>query len=231
MDQNNQNQPAVGAQPPPQTPTVEYIQKKLNEQLGEAMNQAPAQPAPQTTPEPSPKTDQPVAEVAVPVEPPVVAAAEPAAPVVEPASQRGEPAAPVAPVVPTPTPMPVEPTEASAKAGPSITVYTIENCPFCKAEKEYLAKEGMQFAEKRVDTSEPDLKEMLELSDNFAGVPVTLVKTGDRQRVIKGFTQADFEQELVALGMKQASAAPAPASNEPVAPTQEPAPVAPDLQK
>jgi len=228
MDQNNQNQggvnspqqpatpnpsPTLGISPSaqptaPQMPTVEDIQKKLNEQLSEAM-QAPAAPQ-------GPGQDM---------------AAAPPSPMspsgISPSAQ---------PPAPAPTPMPsepvvpqVEPTARpeAAPTGTSVTLYTIENCPFCKAEKEYLAKEGMQFTEKRVDTNEADLKEMLELSDNFAGVPVTLIKTGDRQRVIKGFTQADFEQELVNLGLKQGTPMQPPTSPSGISATPQPAVAAP----
>ncbi|MCR4326803.1 MAG: hypothetical protein NUV52_04065 [Candidatus Roizmanbacteria bacterium] len=227
MDQNNQNQGGVNspqqpvaAQPAtPQVPTVEDIQKKLNEQLSEAMQTpaAPQNPAQDmVAPQPSAPAPEPI-----PTPSPMPPAPEPE-PVVPQVSE------PMAPVTPAPVMNAPVPTPEAAPTGTSVTIYTIENCPFCKAEKEYLAKEGMQFNEKRVDANEADLKEMLELSDNFAGVPVTLIKTGDRQRVIKGFTQADFEQELVNLGLKQGTpmpvqaAAPSPMSPSEISPSAQP---------
>lgn len=115
--------------------------------------------------------------------------------------------------------------------GASVVVYTIENCPFCKAEKDYLTAHAIPFEEKRVDSNEANLKEMLALSDNFAGVPVTHLKGESSQRVVKGFTEAEFAQELTDVGFlkpEATSQAVPQAVQEPV--VQQPvAPIAPNV--
>ena len=93
-----------------------------------------------------------------------------------------------------------QPEKHVASTGASVVVYTIENCPFCKAEKDYLTVHAIPFEEKRVDSNEANLKEMLALSDNFAGVPVTHLKGASSQRVVKGFTETEFAQELTDVG-------------------------------
>lgn len=135
-----------------------------------------------------------------------------------------------------------KPKETQPIIDPSVIVYTIDNCQFCKAEKEYLTAHSIPFEEKRVDDNEANLKEMLALSDNFAGVPVTHLKGASSQRVVKGFTEAEFVQELTDAGLltvepaqsteaviekpieAQADLAPATPQQD-QAPVQEPAPM------
>lgn len=106
-----------------------------------------------------------------------------------------------------------------------ITVYTITDCPFSKQEKDYLASHNLQYEEKNLETNKDFLTEMLAVSNNFAGTPVTKIEKDDGQiTVLKGFTQSEFDQ---ALGLASV-AAPAPALHAdapvPSAPTP-PAPV------
>lgn len=82
-----------------------------------------------------------------------------------------------------------------------ITLFKTANCPFCKAEKDFLNKNSLLFVEKDVESDEASLKEMLALSDNFAGVPVTFLQNKDKKTVIKGFTEADFMLELEKIGL------------------------------
>lgn len=75
-----------------------------------------------------------------------------------------------------------------------ITIYTINNCNFCKQEKEYLTSNKLAFEEKNLETNREFLAEMLKLSNNFAGVPFTLVEKDNAQVVpIKGFTKEEFD--------------------------------------
>ncbi len=74
-----------------------------------------------------------------------------------------------------------------------ITVYTIPDCPFCKQEKDYLTSKGLPFDEKDVLNNKEALAEMLQKSQNFAGVPFTLVEDGTTSIPLKGFTQSEFE--------------------------------------
>src|SRR3989344_4937480 len=80
---------------------------------------------------------------------------------------------------------------------PKITVYTINNCPFCEQAKAYLTEHKLLFEEKNIDTNRAYLSEMFAVSDNFAGVPFTVVAKDDGTTVkLKGFTKDDFDQAL-----------------------------------
>jgi len=85
-----------------------------------------------------------------------------------------------------------------------ITLYTVNDCQFSKQEKDYLTSHQLQFEEKNLELNKEFLTEMLAISDNFAGTPVTKIEKDDGQSVVlKGFTQAEFDE---ALGYKEAVA-------------------------
>jgi glutaredoxin len=107
-----------------------------------------------------------------------------------------------------------------------ITVYTVSDCQFSKAEKEYLQSHNLPYEEKNLEQNREWLTEMLAVSNNFAGTPVTKIEKDDGQIVVlKGFTQEEFDQ---VFGFKkeesvtQASADISVASpvNEPSSPSQ-----------
>lgn len=111
-----------------------------------------------------------------------------------------------------------------------VTIYTISTCPFCKQEKDYLKKNNTQFEEKNLEQNRQWLTEMLERSDNFAGVPFTVIEKDDGSQVkLKGFTRQEFDK---ALGLAEAPTEPAkeklaeekPAEEKPAA---APAPASP----
>lgn len=78
-----------------------------------------------------------------------------------------------------------------------ITIYTINDCQFSKEEKEYLKAHNLPFEEKNLETNKDYLTEMLAISNNFAGTPVTKVEKDDGQiLVLKGFTKEEFEKSL-----------------------------------
>ena len=78
-----------------------------------------------------------------------------------------------------------------------ITIYTISDCQFSQAEKEYLKKHNLSFEEKNLEQNREWLTEMLTLSNNFAGTPVTKIEKDDGKiEVLKGFTQEEFDQVL-----------------------------------
>jgi glutaredoxin len=120
-----------------------------------------------------------------------------------------------------------------------ITVYTISSCPFSEQEKNYLKANNLSFEEKNLETNREFLTEMLAVSNNFAGTPLTKIEKEDGQiSVLKGFTKEEFDKELgltqakpepevtmVNAGVKVPPAAPAPAP--PVAPSPVVPPVAP----
>jgi len=78
-----------------------------------------------------------------------------------------------------------------------ITIYTVNNCDFSKAEKEYLKAHNQAFDEKNLETNKEFLTEMLTLSNNFTGTPVTKVEKDDGQiSILKGFTKEEFDKAM-----------------------------------
>jgi len=76
-----------------------------------------------------------------------------------------------------------------------ITIYTISDCQFSKQEKEYLTANKLAYEEKNLETNKEFLTEMLAISNNFAGTPVTKIEKDDGQIVIlKGFTLEEFNK-------------------------------------
>ncbi|MDO9027261.1 MAG: glutaredoxin family protein [Candidatus Roizmanbacteria bacterium] len=87
-----------------------------------------------------------------------------------------------------------------------ITVYTIADCQFSKQEKEYLISHSLQYEEKNLETNKDFLTEMLAVSNNFAGTPVTRVEKDDGTiTVLKGFTEKEFD---TTFGFKEEAAPP-----------------------
>lgn len=82
-----------------------------------------------------------------------------------------------------------------------ITVYTITDCQFSKQELEYLKAHNLQYEEKNLELHREFLSEMLNISNNFAGTPVTKIEKDDGKIVVlKGFTAEEFDE---ALGFKK----------------------------
>jgi len=93
-----------------------------------------------------------------------------------------------------------------------ITVYTIKDCAFSKQEKEYLTLHTLQFEEKDLESNKDFLTEMLAVSNNFAGTPVTKIEKDDGTIVVlKGFTPTEFD---TALGFAPTAPATTPAPEE-----------------
>lgn len=78
-----------------------------------------------------------------------------------------------------------------------ITIYTINDCAFSKQEKDFLIANKLAFEEKNLETNKEFLTEMLAVSNNFAGTPVTKIEKDDGQIVVlKGFTLDEFNKTL-----------------------------------
>ena len=78
-----------------------------------------------------------------------------------------------------------------------ITIYTISDCYFSKEEKEYLKSHNFAFEERNLEENRDYLTEMLTISNNFAGTPVTKIEKDDGQIVVlKGFTEEEFNKTL-----------------------------------
>lgn len=109
-----------------------------------------------------------------------------------------------------------------------ITIYTVSNCQFSKQEKDYLLSNNFQYEEKNLETNRDFLTEMLAVSNNFAGTPVTKIEKDDGQiAILKGFTKEEFDQALgLAPTVPQPQQTPPAAVPEPVqtTPTPPPAP-------
>lgn len=81
-----------------------------------------------------------------------------------------------------------------------ITVYTVSDCKYSKDEKDFLKAHNLPYEEKNLESNREFLTEMLAVSNNFAGTPVTKVEKDDGKiEVLKGFTEDEFN---TALGLK-----------------------------
>lgn len=116
-----------------------------------------------------------------------------------------------------------------------VILYTTSDCIFSKQEKEYLASKNITFEEKNVQANRDFLQEMLNVSNNFAGTPVTKIDKDDGQSVVlKGFTQSEFDNVFASNVQQANSTIPVPPTptDQPVqdqpAPTPQPDPVTPE---
>jgi glutaredoxin len=107
-----------------------------------------------------------------------------------------------------------------------ITVYTVSDCQFSKAEKEYLQSHNLAYEEKNLEQNREWLTEMLAVSNNFAGTPVTKIEKDDGQIIVlKGFTKEEFDQVLgfkeeESVAQASADVTQPPQSTSPQPPTQ-----------
>ena len=115
-----------------------------------------------------------------------------------------------------------------------ITLYTIKDCAFSKQEKEYLNTNKLVFEEKDLETNKDFLTEMLAISNNFAGTPVTRVEKDDGTiSVLKGFTKEEFDTTFgftaspTTLGSENPTptVVPPPINDTPIPPVVETPPV------
>ena len=112
-----------------------------------------------------------------------------------------------------------------------VTVYTTPDCAFSKQEKEYLAAKGVIFEEKDVHLNRDFLTEMLSVSNNFAGTPVTKIDQDDGNSVVlKGFTQQDFDNILNINMQTVNSTIPKPPTDQ-SSDTQQPPPIQPEPEE
>ncbi len=134
-----------------------------------------------------------------------------------------------------------------------ITLYTINDCKFSQEERDYLKTNNLPFEEKNLEVNREFLTEMLSVSNNFAGTPVTKIEKDNGETVVlKGFTKEEFDavfggapqpvvavtpspvgemvpptQPVVESPVTNVVASPAPSVSQPVEPVQpvQPAPV------
>ena len=70
----------------------------------------------------------------------------------------------------------------------SVTIYSTPACGYCKAAKEYMTKNGIDFSDINVEEDQDKAKEMIEKSGQM-GVPVIVIGEGNDERLIIGFDQ------------------------------------------
>lgn len=107
----------------------------------------------------------------------------------------------------------------------NVTLYTISDTEsdFCKQAKDFLTAHNIPFENKDVEHDRTALSAMLAVSDNFSGVPVMVVGQGADQKVVKGFTQEEFEQALGLSPQPEPAVVTPPIQDSVPAPTQWPA--------
>jgi glutaredoxin len=86
--------------------------------------------------------------------------------------------------------------EAEERKIKKIKVYATTNCPYCKAEKEYLDSKGIKYEYTLVDLNPVSAQEMIEKTGQY-GVPVTeiIFDDGDAEYII-GFDRERIEKIL-----------------------------------
>lgn len=108
-----------------------------------------------------------------------------------------------------------------------ITVYTTKDCAFSKQEKEYLKSNSQTYEEKDLEANKDYLTEMMTVSNNFAGTPVTKIEKDDGTIVVlKGFTKEEFDTAL-GLGAPAPVAAAVPTTPPVDMPTMDSVPTTP----
>lgn len=79
-----------------------------------------------------------------------------------------------------------------------VTIYSTTWCAFCKTEKQYLDKLGVQFVEKDIEEDAAAHEELMgKIGGNFRGVPVTDID-GD---LVLGFDRKKIDELLQSKGL------------------------------
>lgn len=86
-------------------------------------------------------------------------------------------------------------------ADTKVTMYSTTWCAFCKTEKQYLEKLGVEFVEKDIEADSAAHEELMgKIGGNFRGVPVTDID-GD---LVLGFDRPKIDELLKAKGLVEA---------------------------
>ena len=109
-----------------------------------------------------------------------------------------------------------------------VTIYTVSDCKFSQAEKDYLLSKNITFEEKNLESNREFLTEMLNLSNNFAGTPVTKIEKDDGQiAILKGFTKEEFDTSLGLSTEQGATPTTPPSTTQEATPAPSAAPATP----
>lgn len=72
-----------------------------------------------------------------------------------------------------------------------IIVFSNSNCRFCLQQKEWMSENKITFQEKNIINPE-HYEEFLK--HNVQGVPLTIIKSGDRVQKIRGFNEKELKK-------------------------------------
>lgn len=75
----------------------------------------------------------------------------------------------------------------------TVTIYSTPTCGFCKALKQFLDAEDIQYTDFDVTTDETALKEMQDVSDGSLSVPIIVFSKGEADQEV----QIGFEVDKV----------------------------------
>ena len=76
-----------------------------------------------------------------------------------------------------------------------VKVYSTEMCPWCVKAKEFLKEHKVKFKAIDIAEDEKGREEMIEKSGQM-GVPVIMVKDGEKEEVIVGFDEGRLKKVL-----------------------------------
>lgn len=76
-----------------------------------------------------------------------------------------------------------------------ITIYSTPTCHFCKLTKDFLNEKGLTYTEYNVADDLEKRKEMVDKSGQM-GVPVIVVKEGDKEEMMIGFEERQLSTLL-----------------------------------
>lgn len=76
-----------------------------------------------------------------------------------------------------------------------ITVYTSENCTFCKLQKEFMLEKGLEYTNVNIYESKEKFDAFK--SEDGIGTPLTIVEKDNGEKVkIHGFNLLEIEKQL-----------------------------------
>lgn len=76
-----------------------------------------------------------------------------------------------------------------------VTIYSTQTCAYCKATKEFLNEQSIEFTDIDVGNDQEKAREMIQKSGQM-GVPVIVVGEGDEEQLIVGFDKAKLSEAL-----------------------------------
>ena len=76
-----------------------------------------------------------------------------------------------------------------------VVIYSTPNCPYCTQVSDYLKEKEIDF--KEIDLSkEPEKAQQLVEKTGQMGVPVIIIKTGSKEKIVSGFNREELDKLL-----------------------------------